>query len=500
MTFQESFQLVQRLVQVFKANEDAYLDPAYSEAQARQDFIDAFFIALGWDVRHERQKNPYEQEVKIENRVTTQGAQRRADYAFFIAPNFRDEDVKFFVEAKKPSLALSAADHYYQTMRYGWNRKTPLAALTNFKEFHIIDCRYKPNIAYALDGGIKVFSCDDYLDEEKFAELYYLFSREAVANGALEKFAESLPKPKGKAAQKGLFKGGLKKVDEAFLESLDGYRETLAKNFKAKNPHLDGETLTEAVQRTLDRLVFIRFLEDKQIEEPMVRRFGDKGDSWTAFRSYCRSLEPKYNGLVFNPHAVIDSDDFNPPDEAVFGKICRELSDDHSPYDFGQIPIAILGSIYERFLGKVVSVTDSRAKVIEKPQVRKAGGIYYTPEYIARYIVAETVGKLIEGKTPDEISKMAFADIACGSGSFLIEVYATLLDYHERYYAANPDKARQGDLEWRDGVPALSLKKRREILARNIFGCDIDYQAVEVTQLSLYLKLLENATTGEAHQ
>ncbi|MCS7211902.1 MAG: N-6 DNA methylase [Chloroherpetonaceae bacterium] len=499
-SFQDAFEQVRQLVQVFKANEDAYLDPAYSEAQARQDFIDAFFIALGWDVRHERQKNPYEQEVKIENRVATQGAQRRADYAFFIAPNFRDEDVKFFVEAKKPSLALSAADHYYQTMRYGWNRKTPLAALTNFREFHIIDCRYKPNIAYALDGGIKVFSCDDYLDEEKFAELYYLFSREAVANGALEKFAESLPKPKGKAAQKGLFKGGLKKVDDAFLESLDGYRETLAENFKAKNPHLDGETLTEAVQRTLDRLVFIRFLEDKQIEEPLVKRFGDKGDSWKAFRSYCRSLEPKYNGLVFNPHTVIDSDDFNPPDEAVFGKICRELSDDHSPYDFGQIPIAILGSIYERFLGKVVSVTDSRAKVIEKPQVRKAGGIYYTPEYIVRYIVAETVGKLIEGKTPDEISKMAFADIACGSGSFLIEVYATLLDYHERYYAANPDKARQGDLEWRDGVPALSLKKRREILARNIFGCDIDYQAVEVTQLSLYLKLLENATTGEAHQ
>jgi type I restriction-modification system DNA methylase subunit len=497
-SFQAAFEQVQKLVADFEANESAYLDPAYSEAQVRQDFIDKFFTALGWDVAHTVQKNPYEQEVKIENRVSMQGSQRRADYAFFLAPNFRD--VKFLVEAKKPSRNLKNADDYFQTIRYSWNRNAPIAVLTDFKELHILDARFKPNIANALERGIKVFHYSDYLNEEKFAEVYYLFSREAVANNSLEKFAESLPKPKGKGIKKSALKDGYQKVDEAFLETLDEWRETLAKNFKAKNPALNGEALTEAVQRTLDRLVFMRFLEDKQIEEPMVEHFDDKGDSWKAFRTHCRELEPKYNGLVFKPHPIIDREDFVPPDEKVFSDICKELSGSESPYNFAEIPIAILGSIYERFLGKVVSVSEKRAKVIEKPEVRKAGGVYYTPEYIVRYIVAETVGKLIEGKTPDEISKMAFADIACGSGSFLIEVYDCLIKYHERYYTEHPDKIKKGDTEIRNGELKLSLKKRREILMNNIFGCDIDYQAIEVTELSLYLKLLEDATTNDAYQ
>ncbi len=496
--FQAAFAQVQKLVADFKANESAYLDPAYSEAQVRQDFIDKFFTALGWDVAHTVQKNPYEQEVKIENRVSMQGSQRRADYAFFLAPNFRD--VKFLVEAKKPSRNLKNADNYFQTIRYSWNRNAPIAVLTDFKELHILDARFKPSIANALERGIKSFHYSDYLNEETFAEIYFLFSREAVANQSLEKFAESLPKPKGKGIKPSALKDGYQKVDEAFLETLDEWRETLAKNFKAKNPALNGEALTEAVQRTLDRLVFMRFLEEKQIEEPMVEHFGNKGDSWKAFRAHCRELEPKYNGLVFKPHPIIDREDFVPPDEKVFSDICKELSGSESPYNFAEIPIAILGSIYERFLGKVVSVSEKRAKVIEKPEVRKAGGVYYTPEYIVRYIVAETVGKLIEGKTPDEISNMAFADIACGSGSFLIEVYDCLIKYHERYYAEHPDKIKKGDTDTRNGELKLSLKKRREILLNNIFGCDIDYQAIEVTELSLYLKLLEDATTNDAYQ
>ena len=288
-------------------------------------------------------------------------------------------------------------------------------------------------------------------------------------------------------------------VDEVFLAELDGYRESLAKGFKKSNQELDGEELTEAVQRTIDRLVFIRFLEDKLIEEKEIANLIDRQMAWELFVGYCKRLEPKYNGLIFKPHRI-DNKDFNPPDEEVFQEICNGLAGRESPYNFAQIPISILGSIYERFLGKVVHATDKRVKVEEKPEVRKAGGVYYTPDYIVRYIVKETVGKLIEGKTPEEISKMAFADIACGSGSFLIEVYDLLLKYHERYYAEHPDKAKKSDLENREGRKVLSLKKRQEILVNNIYGVDIDYQATEVTQLSLYLKLLEDVTTNDAYQ
>jgi type I restriction-modification system DNA methylase subunit len=496
---QQSFGTIQQLVADFKAQEAAYLSPSYQESQVRQDFIDKFFAALGWDVTHERQKNPYEQEVHIENKVKMAGSsQRRADYAFFLSPNFRDP--KFFVEAKKPSRNLANADDYYQAIRYGWNAKTPLAILTDFEEFHILDCRFKPDINDALNRKVASFHYTDYADNEKFAHINCLFSRDAVAAGAIEKRATELPKPRGKAGQKGASRGAYQAVDEAFLEELDEYRITLAKAFKKANEKLEGEELTEAVQRTIDRLVFIRFLEDKGIEEKSIINLKGQKSTWKAFTNLCKRCEPKYNGLVFKPHHILDEITFAAAEDKMFAEICAELADPASPYDFNQIPISILGSIYERFLGKVVHATDKRVKVEEKPEVRKAGGVYYTPEYIVCYIVKETVGKLIEGKTPAEIAPMAFADIACGSGSFLIEVYAQLLDYHVRYYLAHPDKAKPDDVFERDGQLQLTLKKKKEILLNNIYGVDLDFQATEVTQLSLYLKLLEDATMNDAHQ
>jgi type I restriction-modification system DNA methylase subunit len=489
---EKAYESVKKLVEDFRAHERDYLSPNYQESHVRQDFIDKFFTALGWDVTHTRQKNPHEYEVQIENRVQIGSTQQRADYAFFLGPNFRDP--KFYVEAKKPARQLHNPDFFYQTMRYGWNGNTPIAILTDFEEFYVIDCRTKPTIKDALDGEIRSFHYTDYADEEKFKWIYWLFSHEAVASGSIEKFLATLKKPKGKAVR-----GVGAPVDEVFLAELDGYRESLAKGFKKSNQELDGEELTEAVQRTVDRLVFIRFLEDKLIEEKEIANLIDRQMAWELFVGYCKKLEPKYNGLIFKPHRI-DREDFNPPDEEVFKEICEGLAGRESPYNFAQIPISILGSIYERFLGKVVHATDKRVKVEEKPEVRKAGGVYYTPDYIVRYIVKETVGKLIEEKTPEEISKMAFADIACGSGSFLIEVYDLLLKYHERYYTEHPEKAKKGDTEQREGRKVLSLKKRQEILVNNIYGVDIDYQATEVTQLSLYLKLLEDVTTNDAYQ
>jgi hypothetical protein len=148
----------------------------------------------------------------------------------------------------------------------------------------------------------------------------------------------------------------------------------------------------------------------------------------------------------------------------------------------------------------VIVTTDKTADVAEKPEVRKAGGVYYTPEYIVRYIVENAVGKLIAGKTPDQIAKMRFVDIACGSGSFLLGVFDLLLNYHGRYYNENPGKDRKGDCIKRDGKLYLSLRKKREILLNNIYGVDIDAQAVEVCQLSLYLKLLQEETEFSTHE
>ena len=495
-TFEDAFERVKQLAADFKANEKFYLSPAYQEAEARRDFIDKFLLALGWDVNHDTQKNPYEQEVKVE-RKEHGVSQRRADYAFYLAPNFRD--VKFYIEAKKPFGDIATADNYFQTIRYGWNSQTPIAALFDFEQFEIVDCRFKPDLETALQRNLKKFHFSQYADKERFAEIYWLFSREAVAGGSLEKYAEALPKKRG-ATQRGLFKGGYQSIDEAFLEELDAHRDTLARIFKNNNPTLDGEALTEATQRTLDRLVFIRFLEDKLIEpQYLVAKFGERGSAWGDFIATSRRLDGIYNGIVFKKNDILDAPTFKVDDDQ-FGEICESLCHINSAYDFNAIPIHILGSIYERFLGKVIVATDKRARVEEKPEVRKAGGVYYTPEYIVRYIVENTVGKLIEGKTPAQIAEMRFADIACGSGSFLLGVYDLLIRYHTKFYNENPAKAKKGDVMQRDDGLHLSLQKKRDILVNNLFGVDIDNQAVEVAQLSLYLKLLQDETPGSTRQ
>jgi len=265
--FEDAFKQVCELAEDFRRNENQYLSPSYQEAEVRRDYIDKFFEALGWDIYHREQKNPYEQEVKVERGVsiTAGKAQKRADYAFYISPEFRSP--KFFVEAKKPSRNLKNPDDYFQTIRYGWNANTPVAVLTDFQEFHILDCRFKPDVEYVLLNQNHIsYNYNQYSDLEKFKEIYYLFSRSEVENGSLEKYSESLPKPKGKSAQKGIFPATAKPIDEDFLEYIDDVRETLAKAFKRNDASLTSEQLTEVTQKTVDRLVFIRFLEDKLIE------------------------------------------------------------------------------------------------------------------------------------------------------------------------------------------------------------------------------------------
>jgi hypothetical protein len=171
-----------------------------------------------------------------------------------------------------------------------------------------------------------------------------------------------------------------------------------------------------------------------------------------------------------------------------------------SPYIFNEIPVEILGQVYEQFLGRVIRLTPGhRAKVEEKPEVRKAGGVYYTPKYIVDYIVEHTVGKLLEGKTPKQVADLKIVDPACGSGSFLLGAFQYLLRWHEDWYLAHDPEKWAGAtgaamVPAQEGGWRISTAEKKRILLNNIFGVDIDAQAVEVTKLSLLLKVLEGET------
>jgi len=406
--FEIAWKSAKKLADDFLDNKHYYVDSGqYQEAEARKDFIDRFFIALGWDVNHEHQRDPYRQEVKIET-TSPKKLSGRADYAFSLAPLFRR--VRFLVEAKRPQQSILSPDNCFQTIRYGWPQRVPICVLTDFFSLHILDTRFRPNINSALSRVIKSWHCSEYSDPKKFAEIYWLLSREAVAQDSIGRFA-FLPDEQVAARQYNLFPEETREFDDDFLSKLDEWREQLAVAFKRAEKRLNGEELTEAVQRTLDRLIFIRFLEDKAIEEQsIILRFGQGNKTfWQDFQAASRRLDQIYNGTVFKVHPIIDGNTFR-PDTLVFSEICDELTDAHSPYNFDSIPVEILGRIYERFLGKVVLARNEKISIVEKEDVRKAGGVYYTPDYIVTYMVENSLGRLIAGKTPNEILGLRIID------------------------------------------------------------------------------------------
>ena len=222
-----------------------------------------------------------------------------------------------------------------------------------------------------------------------------------------------------------------------------------------------------------------------------------KESLWRAIVRHFRALDrrppshvPFFNGNLFKPHfceELIVSDDW-------LAGFVADLSDADSPYLFSYIPVEILGTIYERFLGKVVRPQGRGVTIEEKPEVRKAGGVYYTPRYIVEYIVAQTVEKLLHDAKPEATLKLHFLDPACGSGSFLLRVFEVVCEHWEQWFMSNPATAKRNGAGWmrKPATVHLTMSLKRQILTSNVFGVDLDPGAVEVTQLSLYLKMLEN--------
>ncbi len=204
-----------------------------------------------------------------------------------------------------------------------------------------------------------------------------------------------------------------------------------------RNADLSSDDLNAAVQLTIDRVVFLRMAEDRGLEPyEQLLKLCERPNAYARFiRDLCRTADEKYNSGLF--HFEKEPRISDPPDrltskltvdDKAFVPILESLYFAHgSPYHFGVMPVEILGTVYERFLGKVIRLTAGhQAKVEEKPEVRKAGGVYYTPSYIVQYIVKQTVGHLIEGRSPAQLagekakSPFRVLDMACGSGSFLL--------------------------------------------------------------------------------
>ena len=489
-TKEQAKQKFGELVERFRYNLDVYKKSSYNEAQVRIEFINPFFEALGWDVSNKQGFAEQYKELIYEDVIKVGRSTRAPDYSFRIGGQR-----KFFVEAKKPAVNIKEdVSPAYQLRRYAWSAKLPLSVVTDFEEFSVFDCRIKPNPNDKSSvGRIAYYTFDEYLDSDKFDAIYDVFSKEAVLKGSFDKYAESTKGKKGTA-----------EVDSEFLKEIESWRELLAKNIALRNPDVSIYELNYAVQKIIDRVIFLRICEDRAIEPyGQLQTKAESGDVYTHLLNHFKLAESKYNSGIFD----FDTDRITPAlsiDDRVLKTIIQSLYYPKSPYEFSVLGVEILGNVYEQFLGKVIRLTAGhQAKVETKPEVKKAGGVYYTPQYIVDYIVKNTVGKLVEGngKTPEEIAAIKILDPACGSGSFLIGAYTYLLRYHLDWYVSNePKKHKKAVFQVRENEWYLTTAEKKRILLNNIFGVDIDPQAVEVTKLSLLLKVLEHESRESIDQ
>ena len=529
------------LVARFEQQLEAYKSGQYNETQVRREFLDPFFKALGWDIDNKQGYAETYKDVIHEDQIRIAGATKAPDYCFRIGGTR-----KYFLEAKKPSVFIKEdISPAYQLRRYAWSAKLPLSILSDFEELAVYDCRVKPHKDDAASTA-RIFYCTFRDYAEKWDWIYERFSRDAVLKGSFDKFADSTKGKKGTA-----------EVDAAFLAEIENWRTELARNLALRNPRLTQRELNFAIQRIIDRIIFLRICEDRGLEDYGRLRALVNGDR--IYPRLCQLFEAaddRYNSGLF--HFKPEKDRHEAPDELTLAlelddqllrDILRGLYYPDSPYEFSVFSADILGQVYEQFLGKVIRLTEGhRAVVDDKPEVKKAGGVYYTPTYIVDYIVRQTVGKLLEeiagepgsagassfgvpalassasasssgpksspaqpakAGTPnlspratarvlDRVAQFRILDPACGSGSFLIGAYQFLLDWHLQFYTAHdPEKwarARKAALVQTTRGWRLTIAERKRILLNNIFGVDIDTQAVEVTKLSLLLKVLEGET------
>jgi Eco57I restriction-modification methylase len=439
----------------------------YNEAHTVQDFILPLFEALGWDIHNRDSRD----EVLPESPA----ASGRADWAFNL-----NGITKVLVEAKSLPSNLANPEFARQAINYSYSRGVTWAVLTNFAELHVY------NAEWALpDPQLLRFLSFSWGEYERDFDRLWLLSKPAFESGQLDVEAERYGKKRLKTP-----------VGEQLFGDLVEFRNDLRSMVVAFHPEVPVPVADHAVQRLLDRLIFMRAAEDREIEPiqlmPLLRRLEHtrKRDTlWSQLLSLFREWEGRYDSQLFADQPL---DHLDPLWEPVWRTIKGLYESDGGliQYDFRGIDADVLGGVYEQYLGHLAKSeaapiskrrrhTPAAPKEVTRP-FRKAHGVYYTPRWMVRFIVAEALAPILEKRSPDEIRSIRILDPACGSGSFLVEAFNVL----SRYWA-------------REEAPAsaeASLAMRLRILRDNLFGIDLDPQAVEIAQLNLLLAALTQPT------
>jgi len=462
---------IKNLVQKYHSNRDAYLKSTYNETQLRADFLDPFFELLGWDIKNTQGKPTNEREVLLEEplKADANSNTKKPDYTFRLF-----SERKFFLEAKKPNVKIETGNEpAKQVRRYGFTAKLKISVLSNFEYLAIYDCSHKVGEEDSTaKARINIYHYTEY--EAAFDEIVHQLGHSVVYDGQFDETWSQI-----EAQLK------LSSVDDLFLQQINEWRILLGKEVFSHKPELDNEGLNDIVQCYINSIIFLRVCEDRNLETYKTLLNFANNEDFNALISKFQEADQKYNAGLFD-HALIE--EIIKDNSSAFWTIIKQLYYPESTYSFSVFASDILGNIYEIFLSEQLRIMEGDIKLQKKPE-HADRDIVTTPTFIIQDLLRQTIVRHCADKSDEEILESSFADIACGSGAFLLETYQLLHDVLVDYYLKNePQKLIQTSVD----TFKLPFEIKKQIIENCIFGVDKDYNAVEACKFGLLLKVLEN--------
>lgn len=458
------------LIRKYEQDREDYLSSKFNETQLRYDFLDRLFFLLGWDITNSEGKPTNEREVLVEEGLKAKkGANtKKPDYTFRLF-----SERKFFLEAKKPSVDISTDPApAKQVRRYGFTAKLKISVLSNFEYLAIYDCSSQVKEDESVSHSrIKLYHYTQY--EEKFDEIQSLLGRCNVYSG---KFDEEWSHIEDKINRFS--------VDTLFLEQINDWRLNLAEKFVDIKPEISDLELNDLTQLYINSIVFLRVCEDRDLEEYETLFSFAEHEDYQSLINKLKESDKKYNSGLFDLQHI---DDFISDKNSYIWTIIKQLYYPESIYSFSVFSSDILGNIYEIFLGEKITHSSGYLQLIPKEE-NVDRDIVTTPTHIIKDILRKTVVEYCNGKSDKEILSSKFADIACGSGAFLLELFQTLQDILIDYYLIN-DQSQLKPISYNTFKLKYSIKK--ELLVSCIYGVDKDLNATKAAEFGLLLKLLE---------
>lgn len=462
------------LVRKYEQDRDFYRTAKFNETLLRSDFLDPFFEMLGWDIKNVAGKCTGEREVLLEEplKVNAVSHTKKPDYTFRLYG-----ERKFFVEAKKPFVDINKVDSpALQVRRYGYTAGLRISVLSNFEDLYIYDTTYPVESSEHLAKAVlKHYHYTEY--EENMDEILSLLGKSSVYGGKFDVLWDNIKKHDERKNKKG--------IDETFLAQINAWRLMLGKEILKVQPNTDMEELGDVVQSYINKILFLRVCEDRNIETYQRLLKVANHENHKELIALFSQADNRYNSGLFKAQL---SDAIIGNVSSSFWTIIRQLYYPESPYSFSVLSSDVLGKIYEIFLSKRLAMVNGELSIIDKPDnVDK--DIVTTPNVIVREVLRQTVESTISEMSEDQILSLKCADIACGSGAFLLELYQLLCDRLVDYYLEH-DKNQL--IQTGIGTYRLSFKSKRTVLTNCIYGVDKDFNAVEACKFGLLLKLLED--------